>query len=235
MHICTKEMREDQSGRAHDPSLVVHSKECIHNYSFGCNCEYIKQVEVHKYLGLLVDQEFNWQQQIKAVANKMRSVIKEVKLTKSQLNFESQKIVYFSLAQSYLIYGLPAWGNSNTKVLSDLQEKLLFIMSSKKKLKAESNVFRIWQVLPLKSLFEVTMITQKYFERDEFERREHPYNTRQMANEPLVTGMPENTFKDRTWNFIMPRLWNKLPLNLKQYTCIETAKTNIKEWYLKQI
>jgi hypothetical protein len=232
MHICTKEMRK---GETHDPALVVHSKECIHRFSFGCDCEYMKQVETHKYLGVLLDQDFSWLAQIKVVANKMRSVIKEIKLTKNKLTFEALRLVYFSLAQSYLIYGLPAWGNANIKSLCDLQEKLLFIMSSNKMLKAEKNVFKIWQVLPLNSLFEVTMLTQKYFDREEFERRQHSHDTRTMANEPLVTEMHENAFKDRTWNFIMPRLWNKLPLNLKQYKNIETAKKNIRDWYLSQI
>jgi hypothetical protein len=148
MHFCLKAMRAELR-----PTLILHTTECIHKLNVGCACENLTVVSTLKYLGVTLDDEFNWMPQIKNVCNKIRSVIKEIKLTKSKLTPAALRIVYVSLAHLYLIYGLPAWGNANLTPLKTLHEKLLITMSSRAQLKKEPNVHKLWNVLELNDLF----------------------------------------------------------------------------------
>jgi len=79
--------------------------------------------------------------------------------------------------------------------------------------------------------FDQIILTLKYFDQNHGVPRVHNYRTRTALNKPLRI----NKYQERTWKYIMPRLWNKLPSELKNYQTHETAKENIKLWFLNQI
>jgi hypothetical protein len=78
----------------------------------------------------------------------MRSIIKEIKLTKSKLTPAALRIFLFG-ALAPDIRAAAAWGTANLTTLKTLQEKLLITMSSKAQLKKEPNVHKLWNVLEL--------------------------------------------------------------------------------------
>jgi hypothetical protein len=225
MHFCLKAMRAEELR----PTLILHTTECIHKLNVGCACENLTVVSTLKYLGVTLDDEFNWMPQIKNVCNKIRSVIKEIKLTKSKLTPAALRIVYFSLAHSHLIYGLPAWGNANLTPLKTLQEKLLITMSSKAQLRKEPNVHKLWNVLELNELYELTVLTLKYFHPNHGAKREHSHFTRTAITNPLIMPLSQNKYHERTWDYIMPRLWNKLPPELKGLNSVNSVKEKLKD------
>jgi len=231
MHFCTKAMRPNSY-----PEIKVHSIECMHNFEINCCCENINFSSTTKYLGIIIDEDFSWAQQIKRVVKKIRSVIKEVKLAKSRLTRDALRTVYFSLAYSHMSYGIPAWGNVTLTSLENVQEKLLFTMANKNQLKANNNdVFKTWKVLPLNLAFEQIIAVLKYFDKDQCEKRVHSHKTRMASSEQLIMPKFVNKYQARTWEYIMPRIWNKMPLELKSFNTIKTAKENIKQWYLIKI
>jgi exonuclease III len=230
MHFCLKTMRADLR-----PALILHTTECMHKLNVDCACENLTVVSTLKYLGVTLDDEFNWMPQIKNVCNKMRSIIKEIKLTKSKLTPTALRIVYFSLAHSHLIYGLPAWGTANLTPLKTLQEKLLITMSSKAQLKKEPNVHKLWNVLKLDDLYELTVLTLKYFDPNHGAKREHSHFTRTAVTNPLIMPLSQNKYHERTWDYIMPRLWNKLPPELKNLNSVNSVKEKLKDLYHSQL
>jgi hypothetical protein len=218
------------------PKIIAHSTDCLHNCCINCDCKNITFVNSTKYLGIIIDEDFTWAQQIKKISNKIRSVIKEVKLAKSRLCTESLRTIYFALAYSHLTYGISAWGHATLTPLINLQEKLLYVMASKTQLKTnDNNVYKIWNVLPLNLAFDQIILTLKYFDQNHGVPRVHNYRTRTALNKPLIMPKSLNKYQERTWKYIMPRLWNKLPSELKNYQTHETAKENIKLWFLMQI
>jgi len=44
-----------------------------------------------------------------------------------------------------------------------------------------------------------------------------------------------NKFFDRTYDYILPRLWNSLPTSLKNLNDKEIVKQLIKKWYLSSL
>jgi hypothetical protein len=77
--------------------------DCLHNFKIDCVCEKVKFVqEKNRYLGIYIDADMSWTSHIKHVKNKLRSVLKEVKIAKSRLNSDALRTIYFSLAYSHL-------------------------------------------------------------------------------------------------------------------------------------
>jgi len=77
--------------------------------------------------------------------------------------------------------------------------------------------FKTWNVLPLNTVFEQIILTLKYFDSNHGVRRLHNYGSRTASNNPLIMPKIINKFQERTWNYIMPRLWNKLSAKVKKH------------------
>lgn len=72
--------------------------------------------------------------------------------------------------------------------------KLLFTMSSKAQLKNTPNLHEFWNVLELQNLYQLTVLTQKYFGKSHSARTEHSHFTRTALTNPLS----ENKYQKRT-------------------------------------
>jgi hypothetical protein len=232
MHFCVKTMRPAQP-----PHIAIHTFDCLHtaDRTSSCSCNKIQFAKTAKYLGIFLDDELNWKCHIRHLTVKMRQVIKEVRLAKSKLTAEALRIVYFSLAHSHLIYGISAWGHACLTPLINLHEKLLHVMARKNQLHPDKSIYQVWNVLPLEKTFEQIVLIIKYFDADHGARRMHSYNTRTARNEPLVMPLSQNRYHERTWNFVMPRLWNNLPIELKNLNKLSIVKEKIKEFYLARL
>jgi hypothetical protein len=105
----------------------------------------------------------------------------------------------------------------------------------KNQLHADKSIYQVWNVLPLEKTFEQIVLIIKYFYADHGARRMHSYDTRTARNEPLVMPLGQNRYHERTWNFVMPRLWNNLPIELKNLNKLSIVKEKIKELYLTRL
>jgi hypothetical protein len=59
--------------------------------------------------------------------------------------YDVKRIMYFSLAHSYLNYGITAWGAVNLSVLEALQEKV-------------GNQFKFWNVMLVDKIFDLNLL-----------------------------------------------------------------------------
>jgi Reverse transcriptase (RNA-dependent DNA polymerase)/Endonuclease-reverse transcriptase len=231
MHFCQPNMRAPNVKL----NLICHTHECLHNFCINCTCTQLEQVENTKYLGLYVDQDFTWKLHIKHVSNKLRRVIREFNFLKSNLTYKVRRIMYFALAHSYFNYGITAWGSVNLTQLCNLQERVLYKMCSKKHKQTVQNQFKFWNVLPASKIFELNVLSLKYFDEFHGEPRVHTHNTRMSQREPVVMPISENKYFDRTYEYIVPRLWNALPMNLKNVANRDSVKRKLRKWFLSNL
>jgi hypothetical protein len=143
--------------------------------------------------------------------------------------------MYFSLAHSYFNYGITAWGSVNLTQLSNLQLKILYKMCSKKDKQSVDNQLKFWNVMPIQKIFELNVLCLKYFDDNHGEPRIHQYNTRMSQLDPVVMPISESKYFDRTYDFIVPRLWNSLPPELKNIVNPDTVKRLLKKWFLSKL
>jgi hypothetical protein len=61
----------------------------------------------------------------------------------------------------------------------------------------------------------------------------HAYNTRMSQLNPVMEPRSENKYFDRTSEYILPRLWNTLPTNLRSLNK-KNVKFKLKKFLLSQ-
>jgi len=87
-----------------------------------------------------------------------------------------------------------------------------------------------WNFIPVKKIYEMNVLQLKYF-HSHGTLRQHNYATRLSQMEPLVMPKTSNRYFERTFEFIVPRLWNNLPLQLRIFVTKEEVKRNLKKWF----
>ena len=85
------------------------------------NNEVIKRAEKIKYLGINIDDSLNWEEQYKAVRNKLKGGISSLRKLKDILPQRKLEQVYKALFESHLHYGDILWNSLSDTKLSQLQ------------------------------------------------------------------------------------------------------------------
>jgi len=84
----------------------MHTINCI---GVNCVCDNIFNVNSTKYFGIIFDQHLRWDLQIEYVTNTIRKFFYRFKSLRVILNINCLRLVYTSLEQSILCYGLVVW------------------------------------------------------------------------------------------------------------------------------
>ena len=89
----------------------------------------IEQVLHTKFLGVIIDENLTWREQIKTVETKVSKSIGVLYKRKDFLDIQALRTLYQSLVEPYMSYCCEIWGNtypSRLRKLSLLQKKKLY-------------------------------------------------------------------------------------------------------------
>ena len=81
----------------------------------------IEQTATYKYLGVLIDENLNWVPQIDFMCKKLASVCGLLSKVRHYLNRNSLMLIYNSLIESRLRYGILSWSTAIGKQLNRLE------------------------------------------------------------------------------------------------------------------
>ena len=81
----------------------------------------IKRMEKTKYLGLIIDENLNWDEQFKRVRSKINIVLMSLKCLENILPQSQLCCFYCGLVESHLRYGDVVWGSLNKSKVIALQ------------------------------------------------------------------------------------------------------------------
>ncbi len=90
--------------------------------------EEIEQKPNVKFLGITIDEHLKWKDHIACTKNKISKIVYRLKMVKNTLPQKSLKILYETLVQPHLDYGITFWGATHEihiKQLSILQKKII--------------------------------------------------------------------------------------------------------------
>ena len=114
--------------------IIKHTEECLHDFNEDrCTCtETIGNERKFKYLGLTIDHRFKFDDHIQVVAKKLRTCLYLFyHLQFFITNIDTKVVIYKSLAESHIRYGILSYGNTtktHLKTISDLQLRILKII-----------------------------------------------------------------------------------------------------------
>ena len=150
----------------------------------------IERTKTYRYLGLLVDEKFSWENHVSEVCWKLSQVAGIILKIRSLLTKEAMLLVYHSLVSSKLRYGLVCWATANQTLLDKINVAHNTIITY---LTFSKRCSRMWplycqiKVLPLNILIQIEQAKTMYkFEHKMlpqvfdkyFQKPTHQYNTR---------------------------------------------------------
>ena len=215
--------------------LVLHDKDC-HLNKVHCKCRnLIKRQEFWKYLGILIDETLTWKNHINYVTAKVRKLIFKFYELRNIVNIKVLKMVYYSLIQSMINYGLVVWGYARRNSISTLivaQKHIIKIIYFKIKryptylLFQESNFLNIEQ-LYIKSVIRY-MLQNRCYKNVLF----HKFNTRNTSKNYVLVPAVSHSATQRHISFVGPKLYNMLPLYIKNKPYAKVKK-KLQSWILE--
>ena len=204
------------------------TKRAIAKFKLNVNKSCIKQVTEFKYLGIIFDNKLNWQTHIDSLCVKLSRAAGVIYKLKRVAPKSVLKMVYYSIVDSHLRYGITVWGGSKGTALERLNtihRKVIKYMKSNNETIAQS--VSSLNILSIDNLykFEVNKLVYQMKQGnvpDAFKNFIHSLNHRYGTRARNVGNFDiphPKTERDKTSIKYQGAInWNSLPNNLKVCT-----------------
>ncbi|PNF19496.1 hypothetical protein B7P43_G02324, partial [Cryptotermes secundus] len=182
-----------------------------------CGNKQITNMEVTKFLGLVIDHKLSWQTHIDQMIPKLNKASYIIRVLKPLLSLECLKTVYFSLVHSIISYGIIFWGSSaHAKIIFQIQKRIIRIITNSRNIDSCRNLFKELHILPLQSQYIFSLLMLVVKNRDCYITNSdvHTRNTR--FNHDLHLPVVNLTIFQKGGWYSGIKLYNHLPPELKQ-------------------
>ena len=199
----------------------------------------IKRVEKIKYLGIIIDENLNWDEQFKRVRSKINTGLMSLKRLKNIPPQSQLCCVYYGLVESHLRYGDVVWGSLNKSkiiALQRLQNRACCIIENAK---IKDNWSRSWLNVENIIRYDRDIMTYKIMNKlcpEKFFNKFLPrssvskYNTRHCRDLQIPRYRTE--FAKIGFHYSALKAWNDLPAELRELPTQNSFKKQLKT-YLK--
>ena len=150
----------------------------------------IERTKSYRYLGLLVDEKFSWENHVDEICWKLSQMAGIILKTRSLLSREAMMLIYHSLVGSKLRYGLICWATANKTLLDKIvvaHNTIVTYLTFSKRCSRMWPLYSQLKVLPLNILIQIEKAKTMYkFEHKMlpqvfdkyFKKPSHHHNTR---------------------------------------------------------
>ncbi len=209
---------------------------------------HIKLVKNCKYLGVIIDDQLNWKEQINHVILKITKFTCLFYKFRKLLPMGTLRMLYFSLVHPHIQYGIELYANTCESYLDRLNKinnKIIRIIQNFSLDTPLRLLYSSFNALPLMSLFKfnIGVIVYKALNskcecpdvyREYFQANSsiHSHNTRHCTD--LHQNAINSSYGYKTVREMGPRLWNKIPVSIQQCKTLAKFRKKLKEHYLKE-
>lgn len=130
-------------------------KAYAQNVSITINGNEIKTTEKVKYLGIIVDEQIRWDDQVNETIKKLRNLMPVMRRISGSLNEENKKEIYHTIIESRLTFAINIWGNTSKtrmKKLQRTQNKIIRVLYNKKR---TENIDCIYEELNIGNCYDM--------------------------------------------------------------------------------
>lgn len=219
--------------------LTIHNSNCL-NKSLpinDCTCNtYIKNCDSIKYLGVVLDSSLKWDKQITQLCSKIRKLIYKFIQLRDILSNKLLKILYYTLVESILRYGIIFWGAAYNNVLSLIevtQKTIIKVIYKKNKLYPTFELFKESGFLDIRQLFLLSTVVYLYRKPELRTQLNYERDTRTKSSNNLAVPLRCKTKTQNSFAYLAPKFYNLIPINIKNSTTLNTFNKKIKEWLIK--
>ena len=205
----------------------------VHSCAPGgqCCCIELERVSQYKYLGVMVDSALVWDHHVSHLYSKLRKFLYLFYHVKPYLSRERLKLLYLSLVQSLLQYGVLVWGGTYPtyiRKLVILQKGILKVMLGKPRRFPSELVFQEAKVFTIRQLFVKNLVL--FYHRNPSiinKTSSHPHSTRFQFLQNVVNPRINLTLTTRSPHYLIYIIYNRLPDHLRD-PCIVITRAYYK-------
>lgn len=194
----------------------------------------VKPTGVAKFLGVLIDDKLKFDDQIDAVCKKVSSGIFALKVLSKSFDSSTLLTAYYGLIFPFLSYGVSIWGHESekTKFLFKLQKKAIRTIFRKPKTFSCRSIFKEHHILTFPSIYILNCITffGKNISLFHNNLRQHRYDLRKRSD--FSTERHKTAFYEKHTNFNATRLYNSLPVEIKNVRGMSCFSKRVKSYLL---
>jgi hypothetical protein len=239
-----------------DYNFKFHSANCkrIGFHSFTCSsvplscvsynadvlcsnrCFKIELVDNYKYLGVIIDKNLCWNHHINMLKNYLKFCVRQFFILRKLCNKNLLTKIYYGLVHSKISYGITCWGGAVKHKINTILilQKCLIRLICNKRMKEESMpLFKDLNILPVTHLFYFSNLKEYLMTGLHVVNRVgYTYNLR--ANNNFLNKIPKHKSQKLlpTFNYLSPRLFNKMPVELRKHSVKPVLFKKIKLWLL---
>ena len=208
------------------PSKNIHCKNlCIRALNGN-----ITELNVVKYLGANVDKQLSWQHHIQSIVKKLTTARDIISKLRHYAPPSILRNVYFSIAFSYLQYGITTWGNSAAKYVNKIQVQQNCIVKTitktsffkiklssfydELKLLKLNNIYKL-EVSKLMYKFKSKSLPICFNEYFVLPSKVHSYSTRFVTGNNYSLTRFNKSNSQRSIRYQGPKIWNELLADIK--------------------
>lgn len=194
----------------------------------------IEQKLTTLFLGMHIDSKLNWHNHILNLHTKISKSIYAINRTKHFLPRKQLKILYHSLIQPHIEYGLILWGTTHSTYINRiavLQKKVIRIINRTAFNEHTNQYFVNMKILKLNELYELQVAKYMYRYMNQLlpqgiycafnlNQHDHQYNTRRIFRNYYATSEINN---------IGHSIWSNLTDTIKKANNINTFKKRLKQ------
>lgn len=190
------------------------------NISLHIENEQIENKTVVNFLGISIDKKLKFEEHIFGLSRRLSSGCFAIRVVSAELDTSTARMVYFSLFESHIRYGIVFWGLCNHQLFNSifvLQKRAIRYMCRVRSRDHCRPLFIRHGILTLVCLFileTVSLLHKKYFNQPESASVRHTYETRQSQNIRLP--IPRLTLTKRSIIYESLKLYNHLSVECRQ-------------------
>ncbi|KAI5728482.1 hypothetical protein M8J77_016807 [Diaphorina citri] len=203
----------------HQHKIKCHRRSCLfqEQYRTQCQCPAINYTDTCRYLGIQIDNSFKMIPHVNLLGKKLRILNYQFRKSNAQmLSTQTKKLLYFSLVESLLRYGVTLYTYCPAYVMSPLnsiQRKIITYLFWKEQEKEQRSEF-----LQPDQISKLISIVQ-YFQDQRFRGRNE--TTYPLRRQNFISTLGYNKYGERMLTSYIPKLLN-------QYCREFTNETDIK-------
>lgn len=196
------------------------------------HCFKVECVDEFRYLGVTIDYKLKWNLHIRKLKQSLFASLRKFYLIHSSCSIEILKLLYYSLVQSRLNYGLSCWGSAymiHLKSLLVAQKAIVRVIVGKNRYHASLPIFRLLKILPLRYLY-IYKVLKMFFARSNSYSFKNVTNYSLRRQKVCVVAKVQTESYRRFYTNIAPYIFNQLPDTLRLLNRIANFACNLKVW-----
>lgn len=198
----------------------------------NCNCLVLSAVHSIKYLGIIVDRNLRWKEQIDTLGKRVRKLMCIFKKIRHVNDPSTVKLTYVALCQSVITYGIVSWGGADTTkliILERAQRALLKVSLFKKFFYPTVRLYEEANVLTVRQLYiKCLLLRQHLLPRLDV-------SSTRVKHKVFRSARCRTVFAQGFSSFLGPHIYNKINKDVAISDCTRFHCKKILDLYLKQL